>query len=121
MALQTGSGASGARCERAPENGSPEGTHFLPPRITALDANPTVYTHSQFAFPTCLTCHTWQGYLEMGMKPAAFAVWRICWSRTQKSATPIVVRIVSFDNGGGNIVELGSISSANWPAGIETS
>ena len=55
------------------------------------------------------------------MKPAASAVWRICWSRTQKSATPIVVRLVSFDNGGGNIVELGRISSANWPAGIETS
>lgn len=92
-------------------------TPFTAEMITAMDKDAQVYSKT-FTWPACVTCHTWQGHFQLGMKQATNAVWRVCWAWTKKSNAPTILRLVHADDGPANLVEIGRISTVDWKPGV---
>lgn len=84
----------------------------------ALTQTPT----TTWAWPgSCITSHTFPFFFNsLASNPLPWGVWRVCWSWKPGwfKNGPIVLRLVSCDDGPTNIVEMARISTANWPAGI---
>ncbi len=67
---------------------------------------------------SCITAHTFPFFFNsMESNPLRWAVWRVCWSWSNRHG-PITLRLVNCDDGPANLVEMGRMSTAAWPAGI---